>query len=102
MLETFTVDTFAPRLGEAFDMRLAGQALPALTLIAATALPEHPLRDGQPARRSPFTLIFRGPYAPLLPQRTYQLAHPALGTFDLFLVPIGPDREGLCYEAVFN
>jgi hypothetical protein len=102
MLETFTVDIFAPHLEEAFAIRLADQALPALTLIAATALPEHPLREGQPARRGPFSLIFRGPRAPLLPQRTYRLAHPALGAFDLFLVPIGPDQDGQCYEAVFN
>jgi hypothetical protein len=102
MLETFTIDTFAPHLEEAFAVRLADQALPTLTLLAATALPEHPPREGQPARRGPFSLIFRGPRAPILPQRTYRLDHPAIGAFDLFLVPVGPDQAGMCYEAVFN
>jgi len=26
--------------------------------------------------------------------------HPAIGAFDLFQVPIGPDKRGLRYEAI--
>jgi hypothetical protein len=37
-----------------------------------------------------------------LEQRIYAVHHPALGAFDLFLVPIGPDGEGMRYEAVFT
>jgi hypothetical protein len=28
--------------------------------------------------------------------------HDNLGAFDLFLVPIGPEKERMCYQAVFN
>ena len=45
--------------------------------------------------------LFRGPMTPLLPQRIYPLEHAQLGVFELFLVPIGPDQHGMCYEAVF-
>ncbi len=38
----------------------------------------------------------------LLPQLTYDVQHPQLGKFPLFLVPIRKKREGLQYEAVFN
>jgi hypothetical protein len=30
------------------------------------------------------------------------MEHEEIGAFDIFLVPIGPDEEGLCYEAIFN
>ncbi len=49
-----------------------------------------------------FSLLFRGPTDPLLPQRTYQLKHPQLGEVDIFLVPVSQDKEGTYYEAVFN
>lgn len=49
-----------------------------------------------------FSIFFKGPANPVLPQRTYALSHEALGDIELFLVPIGPDVEGFGYEAVFN
>jgi hypothetical protein len=39
---------------------------------------------------------------PILEQRTYEVEHQDMGLFALFLVPIGPDDEGMRYEAVFN
>jgi hypothetical protein len=29
------------------------------------------------------------------------MEHEEIGAFDIFLVPIGPDEEGLLYEAIF-
>jgi hypothetical protein len=49
-----------------------------------------------------FSLFFYGPTEPFLGQGTFQLEHQALGDFPLFLVPVGPDERGMCYEAVFN
>lgn len=49
-----------------------------------------------------FSLLFRGSVDPLLPQRTYQLKHHQLGEVDIFLVPVGQDKEGCTYQAVFN
>ncbi len=37
-----------------------------------------------------------------LGQGTFDLEHDQIGSFALFLVPIGPDAEGMRYEAVFN
>ena len=62
-----------------------------------------PAAAGQPPRsREPFSLLFRGPLDVVLPQRIYPLEHPDMGRFELFLVPIGPDAEGMRYEAVFS
>ena len=49
-----------------------------------------------------FSVFFKGPGKPFLPQRTYTISHGGMGAIDLFLVPIGPDGEGFRYEAVFN
>jgi hypothetical protein len=38
---------------------------------------------------------------PFLPQGLYHLDHPVMGELELFLVPIGADRDGVTYEAVF-
>jgi hypothetical protein len=58
--------------------------------------------ENEPERRRPFSIVFRGPADSFLPQRIYHIVHPDMGTLDLFLVPIGPDREGMLYEAVFS
>jgi hypothetical protein len=53
-------------------------------------------------REEPFSAYFRGPLNSILPQRIYQVEHDRLGTVEIFLVPIGPDGQGMGYEAVFN
>jgi hypothetical protein len=52
-------------------------------------------------RRTPFRLAFLGPAEPVLPQHTYRLEHDALGTLDIFLVPIARNAAGTTYEAIF-
>lgn len=49
-----------------------------------------------------FSAFFRGPREPLLRQAVYNLEHEGMGSFELFLVPIGQDEQGSRYEAVFN
>ena len=49
-----------------------------------------------------FSVYFKGPEAPLLPQKTYTLQHAQMGEFEIFLVPISPNDQGSRYEAVFN
>ena len=101
MLETFTAGTFTPHVGTIFRIFLA--EAPAVEIELTTVTP-HQTPSGPEAQRqrAPFSLLFRGPLAPILPQRIYSLAHAELGTFDLFLVPIGPDAQGMRYEAVFG
>ena len=53
-------------------------------------------------RQEVFSITFLGPGDVMLPQATYPFEHEALGQFDLFIVPIGQDEQGIYYEAVFN
>jgi hypothetical protein len=49
-----------------------------------------------------FSLFFNGPIEFCLPQGIHKLKHLRLGELDLFLVPVGKDKDGYQYEAVFN
>lgn len=52
--------------------------------------------------RIPFSLLFRAESDLRLLQDTYPMRHAVLGEFTMFLVPVGQDRRGSYYEAVFN
>ncbi len=49
-----------------------------------------------------FSLVFVGPAERAVMQQTCAFSHPQLGAFDLFIVPLGPDDEGMRYEAVIS
>jgi hypothetical protein len=58
--------------------------------------------SGESQGREPFSLVFCGPMSPALVQRIHTLENQHLGKLEIFLVPIGPDKTGMRYEAVFN
>ncbi len=95
-LARVTKETFAPHLGSRFALPLTDGVLE-LELFAVDALPTPPN-----APRASFALRFRTPAVTgHVPQRIYPLAHPVLGTLEIFLVPLGADAAGMRYEAVF-
>src|SRR5262245_31328898 len=102
MLDQFTHTTFEPLVGKRFRLHVSPGTAVEVELIEAVRLPAHPLRAGQPPKRQPFSLVFRGPKEFVLRQRIYPLEQEALGTPEIFLVPIGPDEVGQRYEAIFN
>ena len=53
-------------------------------------------------RLEAFSLVFRGPVSPYLPQKIHRLEHDKLGAFSIFLTAIEGDGDGISYEAVFN
>jgi hypothetical protein len=60
---------------------------------------------GGPAfeKRSPFSIVLRTQQQDqYLIQAIYRVEHAAMGSLDLFLVPLGPDKNGMRYEAVFT
>jgi hypothetical protein len=88
---------FAACVGERFGVQVDGRSLELALLEAEALAPAAP----RPGGRRPFSLVFRGPRAPVLPQRVYRLESARLGALEIFLVPIGPDDAGLRYEAIF-
>jgi hypothetical protein len=96
-LRSFTIETFEPLIGESFRIHVDDASPIEMELISAQPYDEQHSGD-----RTPFSIVFRGPSQPLLVQKTYGVEHALLGSFDLFIVPIGPDEAGLRYEAVFG
>ena len=58
--------------------------------------------DPDAKTRQPFSLLFRGPKELEFPQQMFQLENPKFGKIAMFLVPVGPDEEGILYDATFN
>ena len=97
MVDAFTAALFVGRRGERFRIHLDDATSFEAELVEVTALGE-PRTEGA---RAPFSLVFRAPAGDLVPQRIYRVEHGELGSFEIFLVPIGPDEVGMRYEAVF-
>ena len=55
-----------------------------------------------PSAGDSFSLLFRTGRTQDVESRIYRLEHPALGSFELFLSPVGRGVKGLDLEAVIN
>jgi hypothetical protein len=95
-----TCERFAACLSQTFSLERRGADPLRLELIQVDPKGEFdPERD----KRQAFSLLFRGPAKPILPQAIYPLENAGLGRLEIFLVPLGPDAEGGArYEAVFS
>ena len=96
MLDALSIDTFSPLVGQLFEVGEPGRKQ-TVELVSATAAS----RASETAHAG-FSLIFRGAAQSLLSQGTYPVAHAAIGSLPIFLVPVGPDAQGMQYEAIFN
>jgi hypothetical protein len=97
-LSELTHDTFAARVGDAFRDTEASITLELLQVDDLTKMAVNvPV-----GARAPFSLIFRAPAEPLVPQGIRTLAHDDLGELAIFLVPIAREPDGLRYQAVFS
>lgn len=88
-----TLEDFTPLVGAAFNLvDPPGE----LMLIEAEG---SPTMAG--ALRLGFSLMFSGPHQAALEQRIHALHHAALGTIELFLVPVSRVGDTVLYQAIF-
>jgi hypothetical protein len=100
MLESLTSAHFLEHVGSTFQFHYDAERSMPVELLDVVI---HRLGGGTAlGRRESFSLLFRGPTSFRVPQRIYTLEHAVLGSLEIFLVPIGPDDQGMRYEAVFN
>ena len=95
MTEHLTRDDFAKQLNTAFQVYFTPEKVSEAELIEVT-------EAQQRIRQDSFSLLFLLPPEVPIEQGNYTIEHPALATFDLFLVPISKSNEGVKFEAVFN
>lgn len=90
---------FAKHLNTNFRVPLESPEPIELKLIGVTPRVSEP---NEQAGMERFSVLFAGPAAVFLPQNTYRVAHPEMGEFEIFLVPLGKEADGFRYEAVYN
>jgi hypothetical protein len=99
VLDKLTAETFRPHVGKIFRVIVDEQWEMQARLTAVDTWDE-PSAQGWP--RAPFRLLFHAPGDASIPQRMYRLEADGLDPLHLFLVPLGPDADGMRYEAVFT
>lgn len=96
MLERLSKEDFATLIGRTIKVGAGAQSAD-LEVAEATEL-----ASPSPRATKPFRLVLRSRDAWRVPQGTFRVEHPTLGTLELFAVPTGPDGKGFCYEIIFN
>lgn len=99
MAELLQTTDFQSQLDQIFCVHLNNTTIIDLQLVSVTEL-------GVASRagfRNPFSLHFLGPVSrQYLPQHTYQMVNESLGTFAIFIVPLGVEAGRTRYEAIFT
>ena len=94
MLQELTRDIFDQQINTPFRVEHgAGSATLELVEVSAVSLT---------STTESFSIVFRGPLDAFLAQSVYRFHHDVLGAVDLFIVPIGKEKQGFLYESVFN
>ena len=99
-LDDLTRFVFASQLGTTFLVHTGSPPPIEAELVELSVLGPTTDENGATLERIPFSLLFRVDENLFFPQDTYLLEHAELGVFNLFVVPVGPDKG--FYEAVFN
>lgn len=96
-----TLTDFQASLNEPFQIHYgAGEAL-TVTLAEVRAWgPSAPEND--PDYFQPFTITFQSAITEYLTQATYRISSARMGEHDIFIVPLGPNAQGMRYEAIFS
>lgn len=97
-LADIDLEVASARVGESFRIDVEDGSVIEFELVEVAPL------TAAPAAPSPnqFSLLFRGPLAPVLNQGILPLNNEAWGITHIFVVPVEQDEAGTYYEAVFN
>jgi hypothetical protein len=98
MLQDLTLQTFEICLNHKFRLEHEKGDLE-VELIECRKISSSGLPPGQ---REPFSLMFSGPRQPVLPQGIYRFSCEQLGSFEIFIVPVGSGSSGTQYQAIFS
>ena len=99
MLETFTLATFQPLVGQTFRAVIGDAGITELTLTDASLT----TGDSDSRRkRDPFRLGFLAPAGSPALQGVASVTHDTLGELSIFLVPLSSGPKGVEYEAIFS
>jgi hypothetical protein len=95
METSLTHEEFAKNANTKFHVKLDENTRVELELTEISELKLHPHQEE-------FAVVFRGPLDMYLGQGVGSFTHDQMGQFELFVVPIRQDEQGIYYQAVFN
>lgn len=96
-LATLTAADFEPWLHQTMPVRFTAEIMLEAELVEVKRLGG----STEDAPR-PFSFVLRTAQKnEYYPQATFLILHPEKGELPIFLVPLGPDGQGMRYEAVF-
>ena len=103
-LDELSAGHFAELVRTKFQVQVESGCVVNLELMAVTKTQSggQLSASGEGFKGECFALLFDGPADRPLAQRMHRFAHERLGTFDLFIVPVGAEHGARQYEAVFN
>ncbi len=104
MAVELVIETFMERVGETFELtNLDGETIEVVLSSCEETPYTLPAEWEEDVKRTPFSLLFHDPDASrVAPQQVFTVRNTELGEFELFLVPLGPDENGMRYEAVIS
>jgi hypothetical protein len=101
-IDPFRHERFLPRVGDVFRVVVNDREELRMLLSEVALLVTDDRWDGR--TRTPFSLLFHAPAETYAPQAVYRIEceNGEIEPFEAFLVPIGPDRNGMRYEIIFT
>lgn len=93
---------FSPYLGDQFEIISPEGDFQEVTLKEVADRSSSVNTGNARVQQECFSLLFQGDIEKPLVQSTYSFRHREMGTFALFIVPVGSDNSGMKYEAVIN
>jgi hypothetical protein len=90
---------FAPHVGQPVALRPRGGAAVAATL---AAIHDVPYVKGLAGDQDAYTLCFRGPATPLLPEGVVAIVNERFGAVELYIAPVASAAGAQDYLAVIN
>ena len=101
MLDKLTSADFESLLNQTFQIELQSGEQFTAELIEVSEMGQAPSEDNDLKRRA-FSTILRIQGDMFFPQQICSVAHESMEKMALFLVPLGPDKVGMRYEAMFT
>lgn len=95
LLSRLTSESFAVNLNTTFEIQVSALDAQELELIEVS---KKKVSRGSES----FDIVFRGPKENPFKQGTYTIHHARMGTFPVFVVPVGNGKNGVFYQAVFS
>jgi hypothetical protein len=100
MLDTITAEHFKAITDKACQIHFLADRSETCSVAEVHLLKSDPSNESS---KNPFSVVFLHPGDAPYPQGIYRIQCESIGEMDLFLVPIGPGKDGgMQYEAIFT